>query len=215
MILVIAAALPLMVHGAFTTLSDAIPRLSNLTLLSPSRYPPNLGGMNMTHCCLLAVNSSFDISDGNLIVSNTSFLSPGTIPSDFLSAASQDQFSCTASYNYDPSGAPPIQARYPWCRAQCRGWQMSRLKKLQQWISPMTSFILPSLIFCLNIPRRRILEVSDRLFQPERGSRWTFLLASIRFVVDAVTVSIDTLMWLALCFAFAAPMILSGVYEAF
>jgi hypothetical protein len=28
-------------------------------------------------------------------------------------------------------------------------------------------------------------------------------------------VSVDTLIWLALCFAFASPMILSGVYEAF
>jgi hypothetical protein len=40
-------------------------------------------------------------------------------------------------------------------------------------------------------------------------------LTPARFLIAAVMVSVDTLIWLALCFVFAAPMILSGVYEAF
>ena len=42
-----------------------------------------------------------------------------------------------------------------------------------------------------------------------------FMLAPVRFAVAIVIVTLDYLIWLALCFAFAGPMILSGVFEAF
>jgi hypothetical protein len=214
--IIAATLLPALAQGAgFTTLSNAIPQLTNLTLSSPSRYPPLLGGMNLTHCCLLAVNSSFSISNGNLTIISNSFLSADTTPVSFLSAINEGQFPCGATFNGDLSGAPLIKSTYRWCKRNCNGWQISQANKLQQWIGPMVGFILPSLIFCLNIPKRREIEVSDRLFRPRPGNPWTFLLTPARFLIAAVMVSLDTLIWLALCFAFAAPMILSGVYEAF
>lgn len=213
--LLTATLLPLLARAGFTSLSNAIPQLTNLTLSSPSHYHPQLGGMNLTHCCLLAVNSSFDINNGNLSIVNTSFLSPGTTPASFLSAINRGQFPCGASFNGDLSGAPPITSSYIWCKSNCNGWQISQANKLQQWIGPMLSFIVPSLVFCLNIPKRREIEVSDRLFRPRPGNPWTLLLTPARFLIAAIMVSLDTLIWLALCFVFAAPMILSGVYEAF
>ena len=211
-----ASISPILADGAsYTKLSDAIPQLANFTLSSPSTYRPNLGGMNLTRCCLLAINSSFDVENGNLSLIDTSFLSPDTTPASFLLAAKNGQFPCGATFNGDLAGAPLVKASYPWCSTNCKGWQISQAKKLQQWIGPMIAFILPCLVFCLSVPRRRKLEVSYRLFQSQQGSSWAFLVAPARFLVSVLIVMLDTLIWLSMCFAFAAPMILSGVYEAF
>lgn len=59
------------------------------------------------------------------------------------------------------------------------------------------------------------MEVNDRLFRPRLENPWALILTPLGFLIAVVTVSLDTLIWLALCFAFAAPMILSGIYEAF
>jgi hypothetical protein len=163
--IIVLILLPLLAQGAFTSLSDAIPALTNLTLSPPSRHRRQLGGMNLTHCCLLAVNSSFDIKNGSLSIINTSFLSSDTTPAVFLSAINKGQFPCGAEFNGNHSGAPPIKSTYRWCKRNCNGWQISQASKLQQWIGPIASFILPSLVFCLNIPKRREIEVGDRLFR--------------------------------------------------
>ena len=213
---IVAIVLPVLAQGAgFTTLSDAIPQLKNLALSSPSTYLPQLGGMNLAHCCLLAVNASFAIDNGNLSIINPSFLSTSTTPVSFLVAINNNQFSCGAQFNGDLAGAPPVRSTYRFCKDTCNGWQISQAKKMQQWIGPLVSFILPSLVFCLNVPKRRVIEVNDRLFRPRPGNPWTLLLTPAKFVLAVAIVSIGTLIWLALCFVFAAPMILSGVYEAF
>ena len=41
------------------------------------------------------------------------------------------------------------------------------------------------------------------------------MLTPIRVIVAALVVTLDVLIWLALCFGFSGPMILSGVCEAF
>ena len=198
--------------GHYVTLSDAIPQLENLTFPS---YNPLLGGMNLTHCCLLAINYSFAIRDGNLILINYTFLSPDTTTSSFLSAVQSGQFPCGATYNGNPAGAPHVSGPYQWTQNICPGWQISQATILQQWIGPLVGFILTSLVFCLSIPRRRKLEVSDKMFMPRPGGSWRFLYTPVGFLLAASLVTIDTLLWLSLCFAFAGPMILSGVYEAF
>ena len=187
-------ALPVLVNG-FANLPDAIPALTNLTLSPPTRRPLQLGGMNLTHCCLLAVNSSFDTQHGNLSIINTSFLAPGTTPASFLSAINDGQFPCTATFNGNLGGAPEVMSSYTWCKSNCNGWQISQAKKLQQWISPMVAFILPALVFCLNIPRRRILDVNDQLFRPRTDDIWSFLLTPTKFLLAVVIVFIDTLIW--------------------
>ena len=171
---IIAVLLPALASCAgFTSLFDAIPQLTNLALSSPSPYLPQLGGMNMTHCCLLAVNSSFSITNNNLAIINSSFLSPDTTPASFLSANKNGQFPCGATFNGNLSSAPPVKSAYRWCKSNCNGWQISQAKRLLQWISPMVAFILPALVFCLNIPRRREMEVRDRSFRPRPGNPWT------------------------------------------
>jgi hypothetical protein len=89
-IMMILSLLPRMlattVPGNYTKLSDAIPQLESLTSSIPSPYLPQFGGMNLTHYCLLAINASFVIWDGALILIDNHFLSPDTIASSFLAA---------------------------------------------------------------------------------------------------------------------------------
>jgi hypothetical protein len=198
--------------GNFTTISDAIPQLANISL-TPPRHP-GLGTMNQTKCCLMALNSAFDIKNGQLVIVDNSFLSPGTTAKSFLSAIDNGQFPCGASFDGNEQGAPLVKASYKWCSVNCPGWRRSETKKTQQWVAPLVSFILPCLVFSTTIPRRRKLKVSDMLFEPLQDL-FRFVLTPLRFLVAGIIVTVDILIWLALCFAFSGPMILSGVFEAF
>jgi hypothetical protein len=195
-------------NGNFTTLSDAIPQLAGLSL-APPRYP-GLGTMNITNCCLFALNDAFAIQDGYLVIIDNSFLSPGTTAESFLSNMDTGQFPCSSSFN-----GTEVKAPYTWCSIYCPGWQRAQPNNTKQWAFSLISFILPCLAFSTAIARRRRLKVSDVLFKPTLHNAWKFSLTPLRFLIAIIIVTLDVLIWLALCFAFAGPMILSGVFEAF
>jgi hypothetical protein len=52
-------------------------------------------------------------------------------------------------------------------------------------------------------------------FMAEPNHTFAFFTTPLRATAAAILVSIDTLIWLCICFAAAGPMILSGIYEAF
>ncbi len=199
-------------NGNFTTLTDPFPELVNFSLAYPPPRHPNLGDMKLSYCCFTAFDNSLDIQNGSLVITRPEFFPPDTTPESILQG---DQFPCTAVYNGNRTGAQVVRSSFQWCNSMCPGWQISQSKKLQQWVGPMVAFILPSLVFCLSIPRRRKLEVSDSLFMPRLDNTWSFFMTPLRFLIATAIVSTDTLIWLCLCFAFAGPMILSGVFEAF
>ena len=188
-------------NGNLTTLSDVIPQIAGLPLTPPPH--PERGTMNMTNCCLLALRDAFAINDGYLVIADPSFLPSGTTPESVLSDIDIGKIPCT------PNGLQ-VKAPFVWCSNNCAGFTAT-----QKWLSPLVSFILPCLVFSTTIPRRRRLQVWDLLFEPT--SHWAIrpMLILIRFVVVVVVVTLDVLIWLALCFAFSGPMILSGVFEAF
>lgn len=170
----------------------------------------------MTHCCLLAVNESFSIQNGSLIRTNShsTFLDSRFSIFDLETVLQSDQFPCGAKFDGDHNGTPIIRVRHAWCKQNCGGWQVSSSKNLRQWIGPMVGFILPALVFCLNVPRRRKLLIGDKWFKAKPGRAYPFLKTPIRALVAAILVAVDTLIWLCICFAAAGPMLLSGIYEA-
>ncbi|KAK0111593.1 hypothetical protein ONS95_001941 [Cadophora gregata] len=198
--------------GIHNELSDLFPALVNFSSTPPPSHHPLLGGMSLAYCCFTAISTGLSLDNGSLVILDSTFFSPGTTASDFLHA---DQFPCTAVYNGNHSGAPVVRSSFKWCNQQCPGWQISKSKKLQQWVGPMVAFIFPCLVFCLSIPRRRKLEVSDKLFMPSLDNTWSFFMTPLRFLAAATIVLTDTITWLCLCFAFSGPVILSGVFEAF
>lgn len=196
------------------SLGDLIPQLAGLTSNPPGQLPVELGGQNFTHCCLLALNDSLTIrSDGNLSYAPTSFIASGVPIADFEGAIEAGQFPCGATFDGDLGGAPVVSVPYGWCSAQCPGWEVSRRDAMQQWIGPLVQFIVPSLAFCSNVPRTRKLRIPDIVFKAHPRTVVGLLTYWIRLLGALVLMTIDTVVWLAICFAFAGPMLLSAVYE--
>ncbi|KAK7951198.1 uncharacterized protein PG986_006926 [Apiospora aurea] len=199
---------------AFLTVGDLVPQLANLSFYPPSSLALQLGGQNFTHCCMRAVNDSLDVSsDNNLTLKDSSFFQPGTTAASLQAAIDNDQFPCGAEWNGDAAGAPVVQVPYSWCTAQCPGWEISHFRKLSQWIGPLVQFILPSLAFCLNVPRARKLAVPDVVFRVRPHDVLGFATYWLRLLGAMLLMTLDTTVWLSICFAFAGPMLMSSMCE--
>lgn len=198
----------------YTSVGEAIPPLANLSFLPPDTSRPFvLGGQNFTHCCLRAANSSLRIDQGSLAFTNTSFFAPGQTIDSILKSVQDENFPCGASFNGDLAGSPVVQVPYTWCASQCSGWEISHFEALPQWVGPLVQFIMPSLAFCLNIPRTRKIAIPDIVFQAHPRNPIGFTTYWIRLLGAILVMTIDTVMWLSICFAFAGPMVMSAVYE--
>ncbi|XXG95007.1 hypothetical protein Hte_001267 [Hypoxylon texense] len=196
------------------SLGDLIPQLAGLSLGPPGTRPIGLGGQNFTHCCMLALNDSLAVgADGNLSYAPTSFVAPGLSIPALEVAIRDDEFPCGATFDGDAAGAPVVRVPYDWCVARCPGWEISHSDAMQQWIGPLVQFIVPSLAFCTNVPRTRKLGIPDVVFRAHPrtlaglGSYWARLLGAV------LLATLDTVAWLATCFAFAGPMLMSAIYE--
>ncbi|KAI1426594.1 hypothetical protein F5Y12DRAFT_271541 [Xylaria sp. FL1777] len=189
------------------------PQLAGLSLDSPEERPVTLGGQSFTHCCLIALNESLIVRDGNLSYASPSFVDPAVSIQDLISAAQNDTFPCGAEFTGDLGGAPVISVTYNWCVDKCPGWEISHFNVLQQWVGPLVQFIVPCLAFCTNVPRTRKLGIPDIVFRGHPrtvvglATYWVRLLGALTLML------LDTVVWLSICFAFAGPMLLSAVYE--
>ncbi|KAI0021081.1 hypothetical protein F4780DRAFT_770484 [Xylariomycetidae sp. FL0641] len=198
---------------AYSTVDNVIPQLAGLTRHGPGARPIGLGGQNFTHCCLLALNASLTIEDGNLSYASPSFVEPGTSTDRLQHSTQNDEFPCGATFNGDVAGAPVVQVPYNWCEDQCPGWEISHFDKMRQWVGPLVQFIIPSLAFCTNVPRTRKLCIPDVVFKAHPRSMVGFCSYWVRLLGALLLMTLDTFAWLSICFAFAGPMLLSAVFE--
>ncbi|KAI1409027.1 hypothetical protein F5Y13DRAFT_203858 [Hypoxylon sp. FL1857] len=196
------------------SVGDLIPQLAGLSYNPPNSRPLGLGGQDFSHCCKLALNNSLTIgSDGNLSYAPTSFVAPGVSIGELEAAIQHQKFPCGATFNGDLSGAPAVQVPYSWCEERCPGWEISHSNVMQQWIGPLVQFIVPSLAFCTNVPRTHKLAIPEIVFKAHPRTVVGLMTYWIRLLGAVVLMTLDTVVWLAICFAFAGPMLLSAVYE--
>ncbi len=188
---------------------------------TPTNGNPHTGGQNFTTCCLKAVQQAVEVGPtGHLQFASQfenwiMFDEGADQPLDLLyNYSARSQFPCTAVYNSDSRGAPVVRVNYTWLADNCPGWELSSKDNLNAWLQPLSGFLIPAVIFCLSIPRRRKLEVPRFLFAPDQSGIKNYILAPFGALLALLMVSIDTLVWLCICFAFSGPMILSGLYEA-
>ncbi|KAF2996380.1 hypothetical protein E8E14_004778 [Neopestalotiopsis sp. 37M] len=138
-----------------------------------------------------------------------------TTPEDFIQrAVHSNQFPCDATYNGNASGAPVVEVPYPWWTENCPGWQLNDRSNLESWLQPLSGFLIPAVPLIFSIPRRRKLEIYRQFFTADLSGVKGYLAAPLGALGAGLIVILDTLIWLSTCFAFAAPMILSGLYEA-
>jgi len=67
----------------------------------------------------------------------------------------------------------------------------------------------------LTIPRRRKLAVWGELFDLDLSKVMSWILAPFAMIIAGFCVVCDIIIWLSICFGFASPMLLSGLYEAY
>lgn len=112
------------------------------------------------------------------------------------------------------NGTHIVRVPYEWFVDVCQRWQLNDNTNLNAWLQPLSRFILPVVIFCLSVPRRRKLRVPRALFSPELSRSSSYLVMLPGAILAGIMVFIDTIIWLCTCFAFAGPMTLGGLYEA-
>ncbi len=166
-LLVLVCLLPL-VHGQdasssssdlnATIISNEFWQLSNLSDQKPQGNP-YLGGQDFTWCCLKAFENALAVADdGSVVIRNNSGSTIGaSTVKELQDAAQRNQFPCTAKYNGDPRGAPVVEIDYGFLADECPGWERSSETNLNAWLHSLSGFLLPAVIFCLSVPRRRKL----------------------------------------------------------
>ena len=197
-------------NASFTSPADFFPQLQGLAKYPAPFSKLSLGGEDFDHCCLVAVNDSLTVGPHGTLIEK---------PDSFIGGSVQNllggQFPCGAQYNPGDNGAPVVTIPYKWCRKNCPGWSISSSKKLNQWVSPLAGFIVPAVVFCLAIPRRRKIYLFDEdLFDVPLNKLSSTPSIIFRAPIAAILVTIDTIVWLLVVFALAGPILLSGVFEA-
>ncbi len=122
-----------------------------------------------------------------------------------------------ADYRKETQANTNLTIRIPvrWCWKNCSGWQLSGTSTTDQWVSPILGFLIPSVVFCLAIPRRRKLYIPERLFDvPLNEITSNIFRTPLIALIAAVLITVDTLLWLMTIFTLSGPILVSGIYEA-
>ncbi|KUI57838.1 hypothetical protein VP1G_05161 [Cytospora mali] len=197
------------------TVADFIPAVLNNSNHTPDRWKTAFGGQNFTWCCVQAVADSLTVNDANDLVAVDNPPIIGLNISVLQQATDAGQFPCTATYeSNEPDGAPEINVPYTWLVQTCPGWELSSGENLNGWLQPLSGFLLPAVIFCLSVPRRRKFHVFRAFFVADLAGVKSYIPAFLGAIGAMLLVTIDTIVWLSICWALSGPMILSGLYEA-
>ncbi|KAG4284466.1 hypothetical protein FPRO06_08845 [Fusarium proliferatum] len=133
------------------------------------------------------------------------------------SATPMDNIICGQIYNESSPAAPDAYVTYNFCKSECSGWGVSRVENADQWAGPIVQFILPSVIFSMNIPRTfefLSLQWLDMLVLTNlRG--WKRAIMSLVLTLPALLfVFVDTVIWVMTIMCMAGPMMVAGLHEA-
>ncbi|KAF5557728.1 glycoside hydrolase family 3 [Fusarium napiforme] len=133
------------------------------------------------------------------------------------SAAFMDSIVCGQVYNESSPAAPDAYVTYNFCKSECGGWGVSSVENADQWAGPIVQFILPSVIFSMNIPRTFEFVSSQWLdilvLSNQRG--WKRALLSLVMTFPALMfVFADTVVWVMTIMCMAGPMMVAGLHEA-
>jgi hypothetical protein len=141
-------------------------------------------------CCTL-----FKDEHQLLVKRNGSYVLPAT-----------DTAVCGQGFSPSVLPAPNAYVPYRQCAEQCKGFDVSKPSEPSTWAAPVVQFILPSIIFSMSIPRRRMFMVR---FDIGSGF-WSFLSGCALAFLTAL----DTIISVATILVLAGPLMVSGLTEA-
>lgn len=202
-------------QGPNKTVEDYFSAVIDNQAYTPKKWKTSIGGQNFTWCCIQAVIESLTVDENdNLVAVENPPITDLNI-TELLRARDENQFPCTAQYDPDkPNGAPEINVPYSWFAETCPGWALSSGSNLNGWLQPLSGFLLPAVVFCLSVPRRRKIHVFREFFVADLAGIKSYIPAFFGAIGAMIIVALDTILWLSICWGLSAPMILSGLYEA-
>lgn len=168
---------------------------------------------NEPQCCL------------NAVASNNYTLNITRDPPKTGAIVSGEAPICGQMYNDTLTPAPEIMVSYAYCKSNCRGFGLSKGDEPGQWAAPIVQFLLPSVIFSMNVPRRHILLSTSRfkdwiwriLPLPQNGKARkavTLLVGIVLLALDTLSGAFDALLWIIVVMGMAGPMMVGGLHEA-
>lgn len=197
------------------TVEDFFSAVIDNQAYTPKKWKTSIGGQNFTWCCIQAVIESLTVDENNTLVAVDNPPITDLNITELLRARDENQFPCTAQYDPDkPNGAPEINVPYSWFAETCPGWALSSGSNLNGWLQPLSGFLLPAVVFCLSVPRRRKIHVFREFFVADLAGIKSYIPAFFGALGAMIIVALDTILWLSICWGLSAPMILSGLYEA-
>lgn len=132
---------------------------------------------------------------------------------------------CGQMYNDTLKPAPELKVSYTYCANNCGGFGLSKGDEPGQWAAPIVQFLLPSVIFSMNVPRRHILLSTTRfknwvwrtLPRPQEGKARkavTIIVGIVLLALDTLFGAFDALIWIVVVMGMAGPMMVGGLHEA-
>jgi hypothetical protein len=123
--------------------------------------------INGSTCASACLSQDFSCYPAKTLPRNYTCFAP------FLKASPHefDIFSIICNQAYAPSlnAAPNFYINYSTCATDCGGWELSSGTKPTQWAGLLTQYILPSVVFCMTIPRWQKWDVPEWFFRVDRS----------------------------------------------
>lgn len=195
-------------QGLYHSIADVFPKLAGLPL-DPLSKSPGPGGMSWDICCGLAVDESLTIVDGNL-----AFVKGQTVLHGNISDVINFRYPCDRAYDGSKLDQPQVTVTWDWCNRMCPGWSITTSDQIIEWAQPLVAFIMPAVIFCLSVPRRRRLTVPTWLFHKRYGMLVEGISLLYRVPIASAIITLDTISWTIIIVSLSGPLLLSGLYEA-
>lgn len=117
-----------------------------------------------------------------------------------------DTLICGQEYHPKTLAAPNAYIPYRQCAERCKGFDVSKPSEPSTWAAPVVQFILPSIIFSMSIPRRRMFMVRFGI----KSGLWSIPSACAL----ALSTALDTIISVAVILVLAGPLMVSGLTEA-
>lgn len=121
---------------------------------------------------------------------------------------------CGQTYSPGLPPAPYAYISFGECRISCGGWDLTTSTTSTGPVAMLMQFIVPVVVFCFTIPRRRKWDVPDWMFEFGRGMlplRLPRLVLSL--LLSGLIVTVDITICIFTTFIAAGPILVGGIME--
>ncbi|EPE07591.1 cytochrome mitochondrial [Ophiostoma piceae UAMH 11346] len=122
---------------------------------------------------------------------------------------------CGQKYSSGKPAAPDALITFGQCRETCAGWDLATSSTSSGPVALLMQYIVPVVVFCWTIPRRRNWDVPDAMFDTAR-LRYSILkppMLLAALILSIIVVIVDMGIWIFITFVAAGPILVGGIME--